>query len=355
MLSRQCFRREWIEARRAELGGGDPTLIEKTIHAFALLCHLVRRGVPLVFKGGTSLMLRLPRPRRLSIDVDVLCSLPAEELDPVLAEVGRTAPFLRHEEDPRDPRRLPARRHFKFFYAPCDPNNRTPHVLLDVVTDRPVYPHCSQVPVQSPLFLIEEEVRVAVPTVEGLLGDKLTAFATNTVGMSCTENLAMQVMKQLFDVGQLFDAARDFAAVAATYEAVFRAENGYRGNRFTRVDALNDTLETARRLCHHGHKGAVHHGHQALLERGRKALVSHLIGGSFTAAEAKVAAAKAAFLAARLRDSNPPGLNPGFRYDVGRAAGLAGAKLPDPVLQRLRAGNPEAFHYWSLTLGTTAE
>ncbi|MCY3020147.1 MAG: nucleotidyl transferase AbiEii/AbiGii toxin family protein [Planctomycetota bacterium] len=352
MIDPQCFTRSWIDAKREEMGGGDPTLIEKTIHAFALLCHLARRDVPLVFKGGTSLMLRLPRPRRLSIDVDILCPLPNGELDPILAEVGRTAPFLRHEEDPRDPNRLPARRHFKFFYTPCDANNPAPHVLLDVVREQQVYPHTGKVSVQSPLFLVEEEVRVEVPTMEGLLGDKLAAFAPNTVGVPCREESAMQVMKHLFDVGALFDAATDFTGVAQAYDAIFRVENGYRSNRFTREAALTDTMETARRLCHVGLKGAVPHEHQRLLEVGRRAVASHLIGGTLTRDEAKVAAAKAAFLAAALRDGTPQAFAPGFRYEPLQTARLATATVADPVLQRLRGGNPEAFHYWAMVGGT---
>jgi hypothetical protein len=349
MIASHCFTRDWIYAKRTEFGGGDPTLIEKTIHAFALLCHLTKRGLPLVFKGGTSLMLRLARPRRLSIDVDILCPLPAGELDAVLAQVvdpGTT--FHRYEEAPRDPRRLPARRHFKFYYHPYDPKTLGPFVLLDVVTERAVYPHCSHVPIQSPLFLLEEEVRVEVPTIEGLLGDKLTAFAPNTVGVSCNADSAMQVMKQLFDVGELFDAAADFQAVAQAYDAIFRAENGYRGGRFTREGALTDTVETARRLCHHGFRGAPRHEHQPMLDTGRKAVASHLFGGEFSRDAARVAAAKAAFLATRLRDGIPQGLAPGFRYDPARVAQLTVVRLSDPVLQRLRAGNPEAFHYWSL-------
>ena len=350
MIADQCFTREWISARQAELGGGDPTLIEKTIHAFALVGHLVQRGVPLVFKGGSSLLLRLPRPRRLSIDVDILCPLPDRELDSVLAEVARSRPFLRYEEDARDPNRLPARRHFKFFYTPLDPNNPAPRVLLDVVSEKPVHPHCGLVPIQSPLFVMDQELRVEVPTIESLLGDKLTAFAPSTVGIPCNENTAMHVMKQLFDVGSLFDAATDFSAVAQAYEAIFTAENRYRGGRFTGKQALEDTVETARRLCHCGLKGAVTHEHQPLLEQGRRALGSHLIGTTFTNSEAKVAAAKAAFLASALRDGNPQQLDGGFRYDPQTATRLAAVKLGDPVLQRLRGGNPEAFHFWSLAL-----
>jgi hypothetical protein len=161
----------------------------------------------------------------------------------------------------------------------------------------------------------------------------------------------MQVMKQLFDVGELFDAAGDFPAVAQAYDAIFRAENGYRGGRFTREGALTDTVETARRHCHHGFRGAPRHEHQPLLETGRKAVTSHLFGGEFSRDAARIAAAKAAFLAARLRDKTLQGLTPGFRYDPARVAQLAAVRLPDPVLQRLRAGNAEAFHYWSLALG----
>ena len=346
MIDPKCFTREWISAKREDLRGGDPTLMEKTIHAFALLCHLARRGVPLVFKGGTSLMLRLPRPRRLSIDVDILCPLPDGDLDRILAEVSQTAPFLRHEEDSRGQNRLPARRHFKFFYAPCDPNIRAAYILLDVVKEESLYPSKSKVSVKSPLFLLEQEVFVEVPTIEGLLGDKLAAFAPNTVGIPCKENQAMQVVKQLFDVGELFDAATDFPAVAQAYGTIFQAENGYRGNRFKPEDALTDTLETARRLCHHRLKGAVAHEHQPLFEQGRRAVASHLIGCTFNEAEAKVAAAKAAFLAVALRDGKK--LIPDFRYDPARATQLAAVKLSDPVLQRLRGGNPEAFHYWAL-------
>ena len=68
MIAEQCFTSDWQARKREELGGCDPVLLEKTIHAFALLDALAARGLEFVFKGGTSLLLRLPRIRRLSID-----------------------------------------------------------------------------------------------------------------------------------------------------------------------------------------------------------------------------------------------------------------------------------------------
>ena len=50
----------------------DPSLIEKNIYAFKLLDLLVQEGTSFIFKGGTSLMLILDEPKRISIDIDIV-------------------------------------------------------------------------------------------------------------------------------------------------------------------------------------------------------------------------------------------------------------------------------------------
>lgn len=77
-------------------------------------------------------------------------------------------------------------------------------------------------------------------------------------------------------------------------------------------------------------------------------MTSHLIGCTFNEAEAMVAAAKAACLASALRDGSVGRLVPAFRYGPEQVAQLANITLSDPVLQRLKGGNPEAFHYWAM-------
>jgi hypothetical protein len=89
MIDPKCFTKIWQAQKRAELSGCDPVLLEKTIHVFALLDALASQGVDFVFEGGTSLLLRLPKIRRLSIDADIICDLPPAELDAALEEIGR--------------------------------------------------------------------------------------------------------------------------------------------------------------------------------------------------------------------------------------------------------------------------
>jgi hypothetical protein len=85
--------------------------------------------------------------------------------------------------------------------------------------------------------------------VEGLLGDKLTAFGPNTTGVALNEKYTTQFMKQVFDIGELFDAASDDDAVRAAYNQVFAAENSYRGGKFTTEIALEDAFNTAYRIA----------------------------------------------------------------------------------------------------------
>jgi predicted nucleotidyltransferase component of viral defense system len=118
MIDEICFTADWLKKKRGVLRGVDPALLERALHAFALLGHLAESGLKFVFKGGTSLLLHVPVIRRLSIDIDILCAAPATELERALTEVANIRPFIHFEEDQRGSRGLPARRHFKFFYSP---------------------------------------------------------------------------------------------------------------------------------------------------------------------------------------------------------------------------------------------
>lgn len=91
---------------------------------------------------------------------------------------------------------------------------------------------------------------VRTPSIDCLLGDKLTAFAPNTVGVPLNNRSSMQVVKQMFDVGELFNVAENLELVKETYAAVFAAENGYRGFRCASLaEALDDTIDTSALAC----------------------------------------------------------------------------------------------------------
>ncbi len=74
-LARQCFERDWIQEQSRLNHLGD-IVLEKCLYAFELLGRLTEARLNFVFKGGTSLILRLQNLRRISIDIDIVCDEP---------------------------------------------------------------------------------------------------------------------------------------------------------------------------------------------------------------------------------------------------------------------------------------
>ena len=53
MIANQCFTKEWVVRKKQEMGSVDPALLEKSIHALALLCGLGESSIPFVFRKKT--------------------------------------------------------------------------------------------------------------------------------------------------------------------------------------------------------------------------------------------------------------------------------------------------------------
>jgi len=70
-----------------------------------------------------------------------------------------------------------------------------------------------------------------------LLSDKLTAFAPVTTGDPFVTNngnlMVMQVIKQLYDLGEFFDIASDFEEVKIAYDATL--DRIFQKNRHKRI------------------------------------------------------------------------------------------------------------------------
>ena len=79
MIDHTTFSSEWISSFPEADSLAKRQTIEKCVHAFYLLERLAKKGFPFVFKGGTSLMLLLPEPKRFSVDIDIIMDFPKEE------------------------------------------------------------------------------------------------------------------------------------------------------------------------------------------------------------------------------------------------------------------------------------
>ncbi len=323
------------------------TFPEKCLYAFELLGRLQQEGLNFVFKGGTSLLLRLPNPKRLSIDIDIVSREHSDHLERVLQRCA-TAPFTGHEEDKRRHNRPPRRRHWNFHYNSINSDGPEQYVILDVLEEDVIHPDIKDVVIQTSFLQPDHEIRVRVPTVDNLLADKLTAFAPETIGQPYNEDHTEKILKHLFDIGELFDAADSMHVVRDVYRLIAGAEIGYRKNEkvMTIDECLDNTIETARLATGLAINKQLDKRRCELLRTGIATLQGHLIGTDFRVNEAAVAASKAAFLAAAIKKDATPDLAQ-VRFNPDHMGELKGKTLSSfSELNKVLQVNPEAFSYW---------
>ena len=349
-IPREQLRIEALQAIRTRYGPMDVGMLERTAHALELLGRLVDSGVDLVFKGGTSLILRLQAIRRLSIDVDIICSWPREKLDPILREIGRKPPFLDFEEHVRRKDGLPARRHYKFYFKSVVDGKRLP-IVLDVLEEENPYGDIEPISMENPFFKLDHAIQVRVPTVDQLLGDKLTAFAPRTIGILFDPEATTQIAKQLFDVGELFTVADDLAAVRQTFDRICQDQIGYRGNKHTRDQVLSDTFSASLALCRHGLARDLENDVEPcrLLEEGIGKMANYLVRSRFGRDESRIAASRAALLCHMLQNGECNGRLRDRRFDAEKQEALGQIQIqwPQGALNKLLSTTPEAFYYWA--------
>ena len=141
-----------------------------------------------------------------------------------------------------------------------------------------------------------EEIKVRVPVHESILGDKLTAFAPKTTGILYSKNRPVEIVKQLYDIGFLYDLSEDLALIKKSYLKVVADEIGYRKLEISYQEVLKDTHEACLTLALRGDDNPefIH------LQTGITNITNFIID-RFKIEEAITAAAKVAHLCSLLR------------------------------------------------------
>lgn len=85
-----------------------------------------------------------------------------------------------------------------------------------------------------------------MPTIESITGDKLTAFAPTTTGVLYGKGKHVEIIKQMFDLGQLFEKITDFEVVVQSFNQNVIKELAYRSldSSKTSADVLADIWQT---------------------------------------------------------------------------------------------------------------
>ena len=272
MISKETYSIEYVNSLQ-EKYQKDPSLLERVLFAFGLLEAIARVGMPFTFKGGTSLMLILDHPLRLSTDIDILVE-PGTDVDKYITEASKLFPFKSYEEDRRKGKNNIEKRHFKFIYdSPLRKDDF--YILLDIVFAESPYISTHTCEIKNELLLTEgSPINVMVPSPECILGDKLTAFAPHTTGVPFGIDKELEIIKQLFDVAMLTGKIDNYQNLISTYDRAVIDEIGYRDINATREDVLRDTIKSC--ACIIG-KGIYDPNEYPLFVKGIHSISGHIL------------------------------------------------------------------------------
>lgn len=334
MLKKENFTEEHIRNLQSA-SHRDPLLLERSVYAFGLLEAITRVGMPFIFKGGTCLMLMLERPMRLSTDIDIIVA-PGTDLNTFIEEAGKIFPFVSVEEQVRKGKNNIEKRHFKVVYE-SPVMERSIYILLDVLFEDAKYKRLIAKPIKNELILTDgEDLTVQIPSVESILGDKLTAFAPHTTGILLNSNKDMEIIKQLYDVMTLIEVAEDFTEVRETYYSLVQDEIAYRGLDIGPGDALRDTYNATVSIAS---RGKVSKEDYVSYLQGLRDVRSHIYVENFSAEEASKRVPVVMYLVACLLKNVP------FEKDIDPAAYLGAGFISDELkaLKSLRKVAPAGY------------
>ena len=212
------------------------------------------------------------------------------------------------------------------------------------------FPKTIEKPILLSIFESGKEVKVTVPTINGLTGDKLTAFAPTSIGIPYGKGKSMEIIKQLFDLGSLFEYISDLKEISESYKKIAQIEASFRNLSLPKKRFLDDSIKTSFLLCQLDFRGSIENDNTRELRGGIKRIKSHIIGGRYSLLNAKEDASKIACLASLIRDNR-------LKIDIGKlrqkrrdVEKIKDVYLPKKfdILNKLKSISPESFYLWAI-------
>ena len=124
--------------------------------------------------------------------------------------------------------------------------------MLDIVFDNMKYSELLKYKINSHFVKTDDPyLEVSIPSIDEMLGDKLTAFAPKTIGIlykrpNQFRTKHVEIIKQLYDVSKLYDYMINLNVVKETYRKVASLQIKNRNLSVNYIDTLKDTIEACK-------------------------------------------------------------------------------------------------------------
>ena len=306
MILDECLKKEWIINRSNDFKKGkakaDPQLMEKVIYALKLLENLCNSKINFIFKGGTCLLLLLNKVNRFSIDIDIIADYCKSDIEKYLDKIvnDEKSIFYKYEEQNRYTSSNIPKAHYKFFYK-SDLDQEEKYILLDVLLEKNPYILTEEKEIKCDFISSNNEIsKVIVPSKECILGDKLTAFAPNTTGIRYYVGKEVEIIKQLYDISNLFNEVDNLDLIRETFINVATKELKYREIDKDYTCVLDDIFNTAFNIASNG---KINSDNFKEIQKGVTRIKSYIFSSNFIMENAIECSAKVAYLAMLIKNN----------------------------------------------------
>ncbi len=253
----RLFTREHYEAHR---GVAPPDLCELVVHCLELVSQLAASGMAFRFKGGNSQLILLETPSRFSIDVDIVTTVEKARLTEVVEGiVAECDLFTGCEVRPHRTKPWLPILSFNLFFDSVygETSDGSPRkVMLDSVLEPAPYGGVRKRVRSGALYASDQEVEL--PSIAGLMADKMLCISPKTVGIPLGKNKEAHRLKHVFDVANLSRHAPDLEEARAALAACLAQENEIQKSSWSYDEVAEDTARFCEAvLAHETYPGLV--------------------------------------------------------------------------------------------------
>ncbi len=238
---RKFFTRDHFEANKGFAPG---YLCELVVYCLEVVSQLSRSGLTYRFKGGNSQLILLEDPQRFSIDVDIVSTVEKTEMvERVERIVADCELFTACEIRPHKTKPWLPMISFKLFFNSVYQKPEDAFVMLDAVLEPAPYGGVNRT--ISCMNLYRSDETVELPSLSGLLADKMLCIGPATLGIPLGKGKEAHRLKHVFDVSNLSQHAVDLDEFRDALAACMRQENELQRSEWD----LRQVVEDTRKFC----------------------------------------------------------------------------------------------------------
>jgi hypothetical protein len=238
VADKKFFSKDHLEANRFNASSA---LAEQAVHCLELVAELSLSGLPFQFKGGNSLLLILPEPKRFSIDVDVASDSPREEIEAALGKiVSQFGVFSKWERRQHKTKPwLPMTSYYLYYNSVFDPSPGT-NIMFDVQMRRSAYK--TELKEVACGAVYKSSAKAELPLPSSIISDKLLTLGPSTLGIPIGRGKEAQRLKHVYDVSRLAATLPDVAEMRLSFAQCLKQENDLQETNHSVMDIVTDTL-----------------------------------------------------------------------------------------------------------------